>query len=75
MLTAQYREYVCHAVVVMEKVVLVGLHNRSREVRFPSDPDGSTRNELCALEKAIRSTFSDVLIQTPKSNLIIQVSI
>ena len=55
----------------MEKLVLVSLHNRTREVRFSSDP---TSSELTMLERAIQKTVSDVPILTPGSQLIMQVS-
>ena len=69
-LTIFYRVYY-GSCATMEKVVLVSLSNRTREVRFSSD---STGGDLGSLEKAIRNTFSDVVGRTSRSQLIVQVS-
>lgn len=68
-LTIFYRVYY-GSCATMEKVVLVSLSNRTREVRFSSD---STGGDLSSLEKAIRNTFSDVVGRTSRSQLIVQV--
>ena len=56
-----------------EKVVLVSLGNRNREVRY--SPGSGDASEISCLERAIRVTFKDVATLLPSSELIIQVCI
>lgn len=59
--------------IVMEKVVLVCLHNRAREVRVcESDDSGDV---VASLERAVRERFSDLPNLCPTSQLIFQVCI
>ena len=57
--------------IKMEKVFLVCVQNRTREVRV-SVPEGASGN-VASLESAVRERFSDLPSVRPTSQLILQV--